>query len=62
MLRLTFHNSRPRNTLKILGFRTTALTVSIEEMENIMKKVKSLENSGLLKKGVSETVQNEAKE
>ena len=31
-------------------------------MENIMKKVKSLENSGLLKKGVSETVQNEAKE
>ena len=31
-------------------------------MENIMKKVKSLENSGLLKKGVSGTVQNEAKE
>ena len=62
MLRLTFHNSRPRNTWKILGFRTTTLTISIEEMENIMKKVKSLENSGLLKKGVSETVQNEAKE
>ena len=31
-------------------------------MENIMKVVKSLEDSGLLLKGVSETIQNEAKE
>ena len=31
-------------------------------MENIIKIVKSLEDSGLLLKGVSETIQNEAKE
>ena len=31
-------------------------------MEDIIKIVKSLENSGLLLKGVSETIQNEAKE
>ena len=31
-------------------------------MEDIIKIVKSLEESGLLLKGVSETVQNEAKE
>ena len=31
-------------------------------MKDIMKIVKSLENSGLLLKGVSETIQNEAKE
>ena len=33
-----------------------------DEMEDIMKIVKSLEDSGLLLKGVSETIQNEAKE
>ena len=31
-------------------------------MEDIMKIVKSLEDSGLLLKGVSETIQNEVKE
>ena len=31
-------------------------------MEDIMKIVKSLEDSGLLLKGVSETIQSEAKE
>ena len=31
-------------------------------MEDIMKIVKSLEDSGLLLKGVSETIQNELKE
>ena len=31
-------------------------------MEDIMKIVKSLKDSGLLLKGVSETIQNEAKE
>ena len=30
-------------------------------MDNILKKVKSLEDSGVLLKGVSETIQNEAK-
>ena len=34
----------------------------MEEMEDIIKTVKSPEDSGLLIKGVSETVQNEAKE
>ena len=31
-------------------------------MEDIMKIVKSLEESGLLVKGISETIKNEAKE
>ena len=31
-------------------------------MEDIIKMVKSLKDSGLLLKGVSETIQNEAKE
>ena len=35
-------------------------TTSNEEMEDIIKIVKSLEDSGLLLKGVSETIQNEA--
>ena len=33
-----------------------------DEMEDILKIVKSLEGSGLLLKEVSETIQNEAKE
>ena len=41
---------------------TTALIISNDEMEDIIKIVKSLEDSGLLLKGVSETVQNEARE
>ena len=38
------------------------LIISNEEMDNIMKIVKSLEESGLLIKFVSETIENEAKE
>ena len=53
-------------TKKILGSgdnnNTTALTISNNEMEDIIKIVKSLEDSGLLLKGVTETVQNEVKE
>ena len=45
-----------------LASRTTALTISNEEMEDIMKIVKSLEESGLLIKGNSATIKNEAKE
>ena len=41
---------------------TTTLMISNNEIEDIMKKVKSLEDSCLLLKGVSETVQNEVKE
>ena len=40
----------------------TTLIKSNNEMEDIIKIVKSLENSGLLLKGVTETVQNEVKE
>ena len=36
--------------------------ISNKEMEDIMKVVKSLEESGLLIKGITETIQNEAKE
>ena len=42
--------------------RITILIVSNDEMDDILKIVKSLENSGLLLKGVSETIQHEAKE
>ena len=47
---------------KILGSETTTLIITIDEMEDIIKIVKSLEDSSLLLKGVSETIQNEAKE
>ena len=40
----------------------TTLITSNNEMEDIIKKVKSLEVSGLLLKRVTETVQNEEKE
>ena len=42
---------------KILGSGTTTLITSNDEMEDIMKIVKSLEDSGLLLKGVSEKIQ-----
>ena len=38
------------------------LIISNNKIENIVKIVKSLEDSGLLLKGVTETVQNEVKE
>ena len=48
---------------KLLGSsNNTALIISNDEMEDIIKIVKSLEDSGLLLKGVTETVQNEVKE
>ena len=47
---------------KLLGSETATLIISDDEMVDIIKIVKSLENSGLLLKGFSETVQNEAKE
>ena len=42
------------------GF-TTSIILN-EEMNHIIKIVKSLEESGLLIKGASETIKNEAKE
>ena len=47
---------------KMLGSGTTTLIISNDEMDGILKIVKSLENSGVLLKGVSETIQHEVKE
>ena len=47
---------------KMLGSGMTTLIISNDETNDILKVVKSLENSGLLLKGVSETIQHEAKE
>ena len=47
---------------KIYGSGGTALTIANEKMEDIMKIVKSLEESRLLVKGMNETVNNETKE
>ena len=50
---------------KILGSghnNNTTLIISNDEMDDILKIVKSLEDSGVLLKCVSETIQNEAKE
>ena len=40
----------------------TTVIISINEIEDIIKIVKSVEDSGLLLKGVTETIQNEVKE
>ena len=42
--------------------KTTTLTISNDEMKDIIDIVRSLKDSGLLLKGFSETIQNEAKE
>ena len=48
---------------KILGSgQNTTLIMSNDEMKDILNTVKSLEDSGLLLKGVHETIKNEAKE
>ena len=45
----------------IVGSGTATLIISNDEMEDIMKIVKSLEDSGLLLKGVSEKFQMKQK-
>ena len=52
----------PEYIKKILGPGAATLIISNNELEAIIKIVKSLENSGLLLKGVSETTQKEDKE
>ena len=49
---------------KILGsgHNNTTLIISNDEMDDILKIVKFLEDSGVLLKGVNETIQHEAKE
>ena len=50
-------------TKNILGSgNNTTLIISSNEREDLIKIVKSLEDSGLLLKGVTESVQNEVKE
>ena len=51
-------NNRPSSS----ALHNTALIISNDEIEDIIKIVKYPEDSGSLLKGVSETVQNEAKE
>ena len=47
---------------KIYASGAAALITSNEEIEDIIKMVKSLDESGLLMKVISETTKNEAKE
>ena len=47
---------------KISGSGNTTLIISNEEMNDIMKIIKSLGESGLLIKRVSETIKNKGKE
>ena len=47
---------------KLFGSGTTRLIVLNEKMNDFKKIVKSLEESGLLIKGVSQTIKNDAKE
>ena len=47
---------------KMLGSGTTTLIISNDEIDDILKIVKSLEDSNVLLKRVSETIQHEAKE
>ena len=50
---------------KILGsgnYYNATLIISNDEMDDILKTIKSLEDSGVLLKGVIETIQHEAKE
>ena len=46
----------------MFGSGFTTIVISNEEMNDIMKIVKSVEESSLLIKGVSEAIKNEAKE
>ena len=54
-------NYRSSHLLNVAS-RTAALIISNEEIKDIMKIIKSLEEPGLLMKGISETNKNEAKQ
>ena len=47
---------------KIFGYSNTTLLISNEEINDIIKIIKSLQESGSLIKGISETIKNKAKE
>ena len=44
------------------GSGTTTLNIASEDMDDIMKIIEALENSGILLKGVSKTIDHEIKE
>ena len=46
---------------KIHGSGTTILVISSEEMNDIMKIVRTLENSGILLKGVTKTIKDQTR-
>ena len=50
------------NHKKIFGSGNMTLRISNEDMNDIMKIIESLEESGLLIKDISKTIKNEAKE
>ena len=57
------HVAKVSNRTRSLDLaKRTTLIISNEEMNDVMKIIKSLEESGLLIKGVSKTIKNEAKE
>ena len=47
---------------KIHGSETKTLIISNKYMDDVMKLIKTLENSGILLKGITETIKNETKE
>ena len=47
---------------KILGLGNTTLIISNEELNEIMKIIRALENSNILLKGITKTIINETKE
>ena len=55
-------DARIRKKILGSGHNNTTLIISNDEMDDILKIVKSLEDSGVLLKDVSETIQQEAKE
>ena len=46
---------------RIVGLEMAILIISIQNMEDIIKRFKSFENSGLLIKDVTKTIENETK-
>ena len=65
MLDLTAAASAPDDAInkKIMGsVGHTALIISNGDMQDLLKIVKSLEDSGILLDGITETVKNEVKE
>ena len=46
---------------RIVGSEMAILIISIQNMEDIIKRFKSFENSGLLIKDVTKTIENETK-